>query len=94
MDTLAKAGTEIHITLDKKLQEYGERLMVGKRGGIVAIEPGSGEILSMISGPTYVPELLVGRERSRNYSSLHNDSISTPTWDRSILAEPSPGSPF
>ena len=94
LDTLAKAGTEIHITLDKKLQEYGERLMVGKRGGIVAIEPGSGEILSMISGPTYVPELLVGRERSRNYSSLHNDSISKPTWDRSILAEPSPGSPF
>jgi penicillin-binding protein 2 len=94
MDTLAKAGTELHITLDKTLQEYGERLMVGKRGGIVAIEPGSGEILSMISGPTYVPELLVGRERSRNYSGLHNDTISKPTWDRSILAEPSPGSPF
>ena len=94
LDTLAKAGTKIHITLDKKLQEYGERLMVGKRGGIVAIEPGSGEILSMISGPTYLPELLVGRERSRNYSRLHNDSISKPTWDRSILAEPSPGSPF
>lgn len=93
-DTLAKAGTEIHISLDKKLQEYGELLMVGKRGGIVAIEPGSGEILAMISGPTYVPELLVGRERSRNYSGLHNDTISKPTWDRSILAEPSPGSPF
>ncbi len=94
LDTLAKAGTEIHISLDKKLQEYGERLMTGKRGGIVAIEPGSGEILAMISGPTYVPELLVGRERSKNYSGLHNDTISKPTWDRSILAEPSPGSPF
>ncbi len=93
-DTLAKPGTEIHITLDKELQEYGERLMVGKRGGIVAIEPSSGEILAMISGPTYEPSLLVGRERSRNYSKLHNDTISKPTWDRSILAEPSPGSPF
>jgi penicillin-binding protein 2 len=94
MDTLAKPGTEIQITLDKALQEYGERLMVGKRGGIVAIEPASGEILAMISGPTYDPSLLVGRERSRNYSKLHYDTISKPTWDRSILAEPSPGSPF
>ena len=93
-DTLAKPGTEIHITLDKELQEYGERLMVGKRGGIVAIEPASGEILAMISGPTYEPSLLVGRQRSFNYSKLHYDTISKPTWDRSILAEPSPGSPF
>lgn len=94
MDTLAKRGTEIHITLDKVLQEYGESLMVGKQGGIVAIEPSSGEILAMISGPAYQPSLLVGRERSRNYSKLHNDTIAKPTWDRSILAEPSPGSPF
>ncbi|WP_088339602.1 peptidoglycan D,D-transpeptidase FtsI family protein [Robiginitalea sediminis] len=94
LDTLPEPGTEIHITLDKELQEYGERLMNGKRGGIVAIEPSSGEILAMISGPTYNPELLVGRERSANYSTLHYDSISKPTWDRSILAEPSPGSPF
>ncbi|MEM6540271.1 MAG: penicillin-binding transpeptidase domain-containing protein, partial [Bacteroidota bacterium] len=47
-----------------------------------------------ISGPTYNPSLLVGRERSRNYTKLHYDSIARPTWDRSILAEPSPGSPF
>ena len=93
-DTLAQPGTEIHITLDKDLQEYAERLMVGKRGGIVAIEPGSGEILAMISGPTYDPALLVGRERSQNYSRLHYDTLAKPTWDRSILAEPSPGSPF
>lgn len=94
LDTLPKAGTEIRITIDKDLQEYGEKLMYGKRGGIVAIEPGTGEILAMISGPSYDPSLLVGRERSRNYSQLHNDSLSRPTWDRSILAEPSPGSPF
>lgn len=94
LDTLAKSGNEIQITIDKILQEYGEQLMVGKRGGIVAIEPNSGEILAMISGPTFDPALLVGRNRSANYSKLHFDSISKPTWDRSILAQPSPGSPF
>ncbi|MDT0606762.1 penicillin-binding protein 2 [Croceitalea rosinachiae] len=94
LDTLPKIGNELHITIDKELQEYGERLMRGKRGGIVALDPTSGEILTMISGPTYDPSLLVGRERSKNYSKLHYDSISKPTWDRSILAQPSPGSPF
>ncbi|WP_343487977.1 penicillin-binding protein 2 [Allomuricauda sp. d1] len=94
LDTIPEQGKEIHITLAKTLQEYGEQLMHGKRGGIVAIEPSSGEILSMISGPTYDPALLVGRQRSKNYSKLHYDTIARPTWDRSILAEPSPGSPF
>ncbi|WP_297762187.1 penicillin-binding protein 2 [uncultured Muriicola sp.] len=94
MDTLPEQGKEIHVTLDKVLQEYGERLMNGKRGGIVAIEPNSGEILALISGPTYDPALLVGRERSKNYSKLHYDTISKPTWDRALLAQPSPGSPF
>lgn len=94
LDTLPELGTEIHITLDKTLQEYGEKLMHGKRGGIVAIEPSTGEILTMISGPTYNPDLLVGRERSKNYTKLYYDTIAKPTWDRSILAQPSPGSPF
>jgi penicillin-binding protein 2 len=94
LDTLPEQGKEILVTLDKELQEYGERLMNGKRGGIVAIEPGSGEILALISGPTYDPALLVGRERSKNYSKLHYDTISKPTWDRALLAQPSPGSPF
>ncbi|WP_149276755.1 penicillin-binding protein 2 [Pareuzebyella sediminis] len=94
LDTLPEQGLEINITIDKILQEYGERLMHGKRGGIVAIEPATGEILSMISGPTYDPSLLVGRERSKNYSKLHYDSIAKPLFDRSILAEGSPGSPF
>ena len=93
-DTLPIPGKEIHVTLDKTLQEYGEELMHGKRGGIVALEPASGEILALISGPTYDPALLVGRERSRNYNKLHYDTISKPTWDRALLAEPSPGSPF
>ena len=68
--------------------------MTGKHGGIVALEPASGEILALISGPTYDPALLVGRERSKNYSKLHYDTISKPTFDRSILASQSPGSPF
>jgi len=94
LDTLPTQGREITVTLDKALQEYGEKLMVGKRGGIAALEPSTGEILALISGPTYDPSLLIGRDRSRNYSKLHYDSIAKPTWDRSILAEPSPGSPF
>ncbi len=94
LDTLPEQGYEINITIDKNLQEYGELLMHGKWGGIVAIEPSSGEILSMISGPTYDPSLLVGRKRSANYSKLHYDTISKPTFDRSISFEKSPGSPF
>ena len=94
LDSLPTMGENLQITIDKKLQEYGELLMNGKRGGIVAIEPSTGEILSMISGPTYDPSLLVGRKRSKNYTELYYDSLARPTWDRSILAEPSPGSPF
>lgn len=94
LDTLPEQGKQISVTLDKALQEYGELLMNGKRGGIVAIEPATGEILSMISGPTYDPSLLVGRKRSRNYTKLYNDTIANPTWDRSIHAQQPPGSPF
>ncbi|MDX1769031.1 peptidoglycan D,D-transpeptidase FtsI family protein [Arenibacter troitsensis] len=94
LDTLPEQGRQITVTIDKILQEYGEKLMTGKHGGIVALEPASGEILALISGPTYDPALLVGRERSRNYSKLHYDTISKPTFDRSILASQSPGSPF
>jgi len=94
LDTLPEQGKQISITIDKTLQEYGELLMNGKRGGIVAIEPATGEILSMISGPTYDPSLLVGRKRSKNYTKLYNDTIANPTWDRSIHAQQPPGSPF
>ncbi|MGB5666041.1 MAG: penicillin-binding protein 2 [Maribacter sp.] len=94
LDTPPQQGKEISITIDKELQEYGELLMHGKHGGIVAIEPSSGEILSMISGPTYDPSLLVGRKRSKNYSKLHYDTISKPLFDRSISYEKEPGSPF
>tara|TARA_R110000868_G_scaffold252529_6_gene509206 strand:+ start:2269 stop:4140 length:1872 start_codon:yes stop_codon:yes gene_type:complete len=94
LDTIPEQGKQISVTIDKILQEYGEKLMIGKHGGVVAIEPSSGEILALISGPTYDPALLVGRERSMNYSKLHYDTISKPTFDRSLLASQSPGSPF
>ncbi len=93
-DIIPVSGTNITITLDKVLQEYGEQLMVGKRGAIVAIEPTSGEILALVTGPNFDPALLIGRERSKNYTQLYYDSIAKPTWDRSLLAQPSPGSPF
>ena len=69
-DTLPVPGNDITLTLDSKLQQYGEALMINKRGGIVAIEPSSGEILALVSTPTFDPNLLVGRERSKQFSKL------------------------
>jgi penicillin-binding protein 2 len=94
LDTLPKPGKDITITIDAKLQAYGELLMKNKRGGIVAIEPSSGEILAMVSGPSYNPNLLVGRERSKNFSKLYRDSIAKPLFDRGLQAMYPPGSPF
>ena len=93
-DTLPEPGTDIHATIDIELQKYGERLMQNKRGSIVAIEPSSGEILAMVTSPSYNPRLLIGRERSKNYNKLYRDSVNLPLFDRGLLAEYPPGSPF
>lgn len=93
-DTIAQPGKDIKITIDSKLQEYGELLMTNKRGGIIAIEPSSGEILAMVAGPNYDPNLLVGRERSKNFNKLYNDSIAKPLFNRSLQGVYEPGSPF
>jgi penicillin-binding protein 2 len=93
-DTLPKPGKDITITIDAKLQAYGQLLMTNKRGGIIAIEPESGEILAMVSGPTYNPNLLVGRDRSKNFNKLYKDSIANPLFDRGLQAMYPPGSPF
>lgn len=93
-DTIPKAGKDITITIDSKLQAYGELLMQNKVGGIVAIEPSSGEILTLISAPSYDPNLLVGRQRSRNYTLLYNDTIHRPLIDKGLLRMHEPGSPF
>ncbi len=93
-DTLPEKGKDITITVDNSLQDYGTKLMKNKRGGIVALDPQSGEILALISAPTYDPAKLVGRSRSRNYWELYTDSIAKPLYDRGLLAEYPPGSPF
>jgi penicillin-binding protein 2 len=93
-DTLPKPGKDIKITIDSQLQAYGELLMKNKRGGIIAIEPETGEILAMVSGPSYNPNLLVGRDRSKNFSKLYKDSIAKPLFDRGLQAMYPPGSPF
>jgi penicillin-binding protein 2 len=93
-DTLPQQGKDITLTIDAVLQEYGELLMQNKRGGIVAIEPKTGEILALVTAPSYDPALLVGRQRSRNYTELYYDSIAKPLYDRGLLAEYPPGSTF
>ncbi|NHN26682.1 penicillin-binding protein 2 [Flavobacterium jejuense] len=93
-DTLAQQGKDLTLTIDYELQKYGTELMVNKRGGIVAIEPKTGEILALVSAPTFDPALLVGRQRSKNYTALYRDSIANPLFDRGLLAQYPPGSPF
>lgn len=93
-DTIAKQGNDLTLTIDAELQKYGTELMINKRGGIVAIEPKTGEILALVSAPTYDPALLVGRQRSKNYTALYYDSIAKPLYDRGLQAEYPPGSPF
>lgn len=93
-DTISQQGKDLTLTIDYELQKYGTELMVNKRGGIVAIEPSTGEILALVSAPTYDPALLVGRQRSKNYTALHYDSIAKPLYDRGLLAQYPPGSPF
>ncbi len=93
-DTLPVRGKDIVLTIDGVLQQYGEELMVNKRGGIVALEPATGEILALVAAPNYDPGLLVGRERSKNFTRLYYDTISKPLFDRVLSGEYPPGSPF
>ncbi|MBZ9621048.1 penicillin-binding protein 2 [Psychroflexus lacisalsi] len=93
-DTVSKKGSDLHLTIDAKLQAYGEKLMKGKRGGIVAIEPSTGEILSLVTAHSYDPDLLVGRKRSRNFTELYYDTIQKPLYNRALQAIYAPGSPF
>ncbi|MDQ6470401.1 penicillin-binding protein 2 [Flavobacterium sp. LHD-80] len=93
-DTIAVAGEDINLTIDGELQKYGQELMINKRGGIVAIEPKTGEILALVTAPSFDPGILVGRQKSKNYTLLYHDSIAKPLYDRGLLAEYPPGSPF
>ena len=91
-DVESSPAKNISLTIDIELQSYGEKLMMNKRGGVVAIEPETGEVLALISAPSYDPNILVGRQRSKNYKTLANDTISKPLFDRALLAQYSPGS--
>ena len=93
-DTDVEIPKNITLTIDSELQNYGEKLMQNKRGGIVAIEPDSGEVLALITAPSYDSNLLIGRDRSKNFKTLLNDTINKPLFDRGLQAEYSPGSPF
>lgn len=93
-DTVPKSGKNLVLTIDSDLQLYAEELMKGKRGGIVAIEPLSGEILVLATAPSYDPNMMVGRNRSKNSTILINDTFNKPMLDRGLNALYSPGSPF
>ncbi len=92
-DTVAVSGDNLTLSLDIELQMYGEKLMQGKTGSIVAIRPQTGEILAMVSAPSYDPSLLIGRDRSTNFPILANDP-QKPLFNRAIQAWYPPGSTF
>lgn len=93
LDSLPVPGKDIYLGLDAPLQAYGEQLMQGKRGSIVAIDPKTGQILAFVSSPTYDPNLLVGRVRGEHYAQLLTDDTK-PLLNRAILGTYPPGSTF
>jgi penicillin-binding protein 2 len=92
-DTTSVPGQDLVSSLDMNLQEYGEFLLNGKSGSIIAIEPATGEILAMISGPSYDPMQLTGRNYSDNYTLISNDT-NKPLFNRPLMAQYRPGSIF
>ncbi|WP_339874663.1 penicillin-binding protein 2 [uncultured Algoriphagus sp.] len=92
-DTSSVAGHNINSSIDMELQKYGEKLMMGKTGSVVAIEPKTGEILSMISAPFYDPNTLTGSDFGKSYTAL-NKLETKPLFNRPIMATYPPGSIF
>lgn len=92
-DTLSVPGKDLVSSVDIDLQKYGEYLMNGKSGSIVAIEPATGEILALVSGPSYDPNLLTGKEYSSNFVLISNDT-NKPLFNRPLMAQYRPGSIF
>ncbi len=86
-------GKNLTLSIDIKLQELGERLMKNKLGSIVAIEPSTGEVLCMVSSPSYDPHLMVGRQRGKNNNLLQQDPMK-PLLNRAIAGRYPPGSTF
>ncbi len=86
-------GKNLTLSIDIDLQALGERLMEGKIGSIVAIEPSTGEVLCMVSSPTYDPRILTGRRRGKNHLALQRN-VWKPLLNRSIMGQYPPGSTF
>jgi penicillin-binding protein 2 len=94
LDVEPQSGKDLFTTIDITLQAYGEKLMDQKVGSIVAIEPATGEVLAMISMPTYDPNVLtINQDRGQEYSKLAGDPLQ-PFFDRSVMAQYPPGSLF
>ena len=93
LDREAIAGKNIKLSLNIELQQYAESLMVNKKGAVVAIEPSTGEVLCLVTAPSYDPSLLVGRERGNNYNKMMRD-LDKPLLNRAIQATYPPGSTF
>ena len=92
-DVAPVPGRNLRLSIDVKLQALGERLMKGKLGSIVAIEPSTGEVLCMVSSPTYDPKMMVGRQRGKNHILLSQDTHK-PLLNRAIMGQYPPGSTF
>ncbi|MBO4841544.1 MAG: penicillin-binding protein 2 [Bacteroidaceae bacterium] len=92
-DVAPVPGRNLKLSIDIKLQALGERLMKGKLGSIVAIEPSTGEVLCMVSSPTYDPKMMVGRQRGKNHILLSQDTHK-PLLNRAIMGQYPPGSTF
>ncbi|MFM7431582.1 MAG: penicillin-binding transpeptidase domain-containing protein [Flammeovirgaceae bacterium] len=92
-DTLSVPGQDLVTGIDLDLQIYGEYLMKGKAGSIAAIEPSSGEVLALVSGPSYDPKLLTGKNYSNNFQFISTDTM-RPLFNRPLMAQYRPGSIF
>jgi len=92
-DTASVLGQSLISSMDADLQEYGELLMTNKVGSIVALQPQTGEVLSMVSSPNYDPNLLVGRAKSKNFRKMLLDTLK-PLYNRATMAKYPPGSTF
>ncbi len=92
-DTQPTPGKNLTLSIDIDLQSLGERLMEGKLGSIVAIEPSTGEILCLVSSPSYDPHMMIGRQRGKNHLALSRDPMK-PLLNRAIMGTYPPGSTF
>lgn len=92
-DTLPVPGQNLYTGIDLDLQTYGEQLLKGKAGSIVCIEPATGEILALVSGPSYDPNLLTGRRYGSNFALISSDTLK-PLFNRPLMAQYRPGSIF